>query len=240
MRLLCKLEISMPRCPRLAPLVKILALAFFAAAVPSFGQEPRSEGLLAPLTKEEMARAGDLARRDPRVGELVGLDARVGAAQFVVAQKPELRNPDDRPAFTRHAAVYLGSRDYRRGAWVLVDLRVGAVAEVRPVPASDVPFNQEDLADAWNLARQNRDLSALMGQRLASFRVKGAGTDAVALENEVLGLPIRGTLPEDPCTTHRCLALIFRQGNTFLEGVEVVVDLTAGSANLTRRGEAPR
>jgi hypothetical protein len=205
-------------------------------ALPALAQVPTDEQApLAPLSESEMRRAVEVARNDARTVELVGKDARVGTVQFIVPKKPEQAlDPDKVVDLGRHAAVYLSSRDTRRGAWVLVDLRAGKVAEARDLKSRDVPFGQEELELAWAIAQRSPEVMAGLGEGAARFAVRPAGEKRKP-EREVLGMPIRGRDDNDPCATNRCLALIFRKGRTFRQGVEVVVDLSRESATFSRR-----
>lgn len=195
---------------------------------------------LDPLTADEQDRAEAVARRDPRVVELVGRDPRVGSVQFVVPRKPEREDPDRAPDLGRHAAVLLRARSRGAGARVLVDLRAATVVEVKPLRSVDVPLGQEDLEEAWALAQKSPEVVGLLGARYGTYRVRSEGAAVGTVEDEVLGMPVVGTQEGDPCTVNRCLALLFRHGMTFVENVEVLVDLTAGEVRVTRREEARR
>lgn len=210
----------------------LLALSALPALAQTAGD---SQAPLAPLSDSEIQRAVEVARGDARTVELVGKDARVGTVQFIIPKKPDQALDADKVVdLGRHAAVYLSSRDTRRGAWVLVDLRGGKVAEARELKSRDVPFGQEELELAWAIAQRSPEVMAGLGEGAARFAVRPAGEKRKP-EREVLGMPIRGRDEKDPCATNRCLALIFREGRTFRQGVEVVVDLSLESAKFSRR-----
>ncbi len=105
--------------------------------------------------------------------------------------------------------------------------------------ASDqVPFTNDDLADAFQLAMRDPEVLKALGPEARTFRPRtgppGPPT-AAAPQNTVGGLPVRSPDPNDPCSTHRCLRLTFRRGTDYLSEPIVVVDLTAKHVSVEKR-----
>ncbi|MFL6192851.1 MAG: hypothetical protein ACJ75H_01670 [Thermoanaerobaculia bacterium] len=159
--------------------------------------------------------------------ELAGGPVRAKAVLFVAPNKPE-RDRDDParlPDLGRFALVLLYAPESNLGIRALVDLRKIEVVEVNQTPPAGVPLNEDDLAEAWGLARSNERVRALLGAEVDRFRPLRAGESREATELEVQALGVRGS-KGDPCEVDRCLALIFRRGNRYLEGRDVLVNLT--------------
>ncbi len=178
---------------------------------------------LDPLTDAEQDGAAEAAVHHPEVIGYVGADPYVGAVMFVVPDKEAFEDGNTE----RHAAVLLSARSAAGGARALVALGSMQVLEVEPVEVHAVPFGPQELAEAWDLASQDPALQEMVGE-LELYRVRAEGEPFEALDYEVQGMTVIGTEPGEICHATRCLSLLFRNGDLYLEGVEVLVDLTAG------------
>lgn len=192
---------------------------------------PWSSAPLDALTEQERRLAIDRARADARVRELVGADARVGSVLFQVLKSDSPQEPRPR----RFAAVLFYGVTSQQGARAVVDLEAQQVVEVERIDPFGVPLGLDDLQEAWALAQREEAVRSLLGTDVSRFRVGEPGTPPGSLELEVQGMPVVGATAQDPCWQRRCLALLFRRGNRYLEGVEVLVDLTGDRVTVSRR-----
>jgi hypothetical protein len=112
------------------------------------------------------------------------------------------------------------------GARVVVNLRQNNVVEVSRLTSDQVPYTNDDLADAFQLALRDPDVAKALGPEAQSFQIRRGPPSRTAPKNVVEGLPVRSGDPNDPCSKHRCLWLMFRRGNDYLSQPNVTVDLT--------------
>jgi hypothetical protein len=104
------------------------------------------------------------------------------------------------------------------------------VVSVEQVPPAAVPFTEDDLAAAWELAQHASTVQRALGSEYGRFRPLSAAASAAAAAPEpfaVQALPLRSTDPKDPCSRDRCLDLIFRTPDGYLP--------TRAHVNLTRQ-----
>jgi len=231
-----------------ANLVKLLAatLVFIIAAninQTTAAQEPSETQAAAaysrlpldPLTTEEKAEAERIARTDPRVREIVAEPGVRLISAEVAAYKSRYAKPGEIAG--RFVEVILFGPEREAGARVLVNLARKNVEDVRRVPALEVPMNDDDLKQAFELAIRDAQVQKALGEQARSFRPQITSPESQTLEapeNAVTGLPVRGTRKGDPCMRHRCMQLFFRRGRDFLSEPVVVVDLTAKQVRIEK------
>jgi hypothetical protein len=191
---------------------------------------------LDPLTGDEQAAAERIARSDAKVKELLGeTGVRLVSATPVLIKT---ESPERFDVASRQIEVVLFRPQGEVGARVVVNLQRNAVVEVSRLASDQVPFTNDDLADAFQLAMRDAEVLKALGPEARTFRPRTgppgpAGT--AAPQNTVGGLPVRSPDPNDPCSTHRCLRLTFRRGTDYLSEPIVVVDLTAKHVSVEKR-----
>lgn len=202
-----------------------LTLALLLQFVPSpfqgvHAQTPQRGPLkFDPLTPEERELATRLAEADPRVKRLRGT-----GRQLLISV--ELATPKTTDENSRHAEVLYYRYEGNQGVLALVNLQQRAVQETVAVNGDSVPLAAEEVNQALAIALQDKTLINLLGPNYQQYRV--ATQNAREGEpNRVEALRILASSPTDRCYRHRCLSLLFRQGDTFLTGTSVIVDLTA-------------
>jgi hypothetical protein len=179
---------------------------------------------LDPLNADEQAVAERIARNDGKVKQLLGeTGVRVVSVVPVLikAESPEKTN-----VAQRQIEVVLFRPQGEVGARVIVNLAQNGVAAVTPLSSDQVPFTNDDLADAFQLALKDPEVLKALGPAAQTFRIRPVAPGAATPENSVGGLPVRSPDPSDPCSKHRCLRLTFRRGNDYLSQPIVTVDLT--------------
>lgn len=184
-----------------------------------------------PLTPEERELAVRLAEADDRVKKLRGQ----GRQNLILV---ELATPktDQSDENSRHAEVLYYRYEGNQGILVLVDLRQRAVQQALAINGDSVPLVAEEVNQALSLALQNRTLINLLGPNYQQYRI--ATENAPDREpNRVEALRLFTSSPNDPCYRHRCVSLLFRQGDTFLTGTEVIVDLTNQNVRVEQRSQ---
>jgi hypothetical protein len=112
------------------------------------------------------------------------------------------------------------------GARVVVDLRQNSVVAISRLTGDQVPYTNDDLADAFQLASRDPEVMKALGPEAPTFQIRPVPPGRMTPKNVVEGLPVRSSDPNDPCSKHRCLWLMFRRGNDYLSQPSVTVDLT--------------
>ena len=137
--------------------------------------------------------------------------------------------PNDNEPHGRHADLLYIRGDNEFGVRVLVDLVAARVVNHDRIPSSTVPLGKSDVVEALRIAAENSEILKLLGERVGEFRVlTGPIGPETANSDFVEGLRHVGTSLDDPCTTHRCVYLLFNSGGQIiLHEQEIVVDLTA-------------
>jgi hypothetical protein len=225
-----------PIVSRIGLLVLGLLSLIFLVTTSALAQEtarsvaqPRTERrALDPLTGDEQALAERIARSDSKVKELLGeAGVRLVSATPVLikAESPEKTN-----LALRQIEVVLFRPQGEVGARVIVNLQQNGVAAVARLSSDQVPMTNDDVADAFQLALRDAEVTKALGPAAQTFRGRPGphGPPGLATpENTVGGLPVRSNDPNDPCSKHRCLRLTFRRGQDYLSEPIVTVDLTA-------------
>jgi len=196
-------------------------------ATPSPATRTRPERrALDPLTSDERSLAAYVAQEDSRVKELLG---GVGARIRVVSVLPVLiktESPEKFDVKQRQIEVVLFRPEGEVGVRVIVNLRKQNVVAVSRLTSDQVPYTNDDLADAFQLASRDPEVMKALGPEAQTFQVRPAAPSRTTPKNVVEGLPVRSSDPNDPCSKHRCLWLMFRRGNEYLSEPSVTVDLT--------------
>ncbi|HEX4966502.1 MAG TPA: hypothetical protein VF173_37180 [Thermoanaerobaculia bacterium] len=95
----------------------------------------------------------------------------------------------------------------------------------------DVVMTVAELQSARDLAIADSRVRALLGSDATTFQVQ-TDPDATTPANLVQGLRVQDFDSTGACYQRRCLSLLFRRGDTYVQGPEVVVDLTAQTVTL--------
>ena len=215
-----------------ATLLCLMASGVFAQAPPS---APRP---LDPLTPAEQATAEKIALQDQRVRSLTGENGRPVVTLFIAPKRSDQVEPAGRFA----EVIIHNDGEGGGGARVLVSLSGQSVAEVERLTERNVPIGQSDIDRAAALAIESAPVRRLLGgdEAARSFRVAhGPATREAINENRIEGVSERGIDPEDPCSTHRCVALFFRSRNRYIAMNQVTVDLTARRVYVREEGGKP-
>jgi hypothetical protein len=178
---------------------------------------------LEPLNVDEHAAVERVARAEPRVKELVG-----ETGVRVVSVTPVLiktESPTQFDVTQRQVEVILFHPEREVGARVIINLQQNKVVAVTKLSGDQVMMTNDDVADAFHLALRDPEVVKVLGPEAQRFQI-GNPPSGARPENAVEGLPVRSTDPNDPCSKHRCINLLFRRGNNYLTQ-SVTVDLTA-------------
>ena len=217
------------------------AIAGFLAVAVCAQEQPKPTVTplpLDPITPEEAGNAQRIAQSDPRIRELLGSDPRV---VYVLSIAPKL-TPNDNEPRGRHADLLYIRGDNEFGVRVLVDLVAARVVSHDRTPSSTVPLGRSDVAEALRIAAENPAIHKLLGERASAFRVlTGPIGPETANSDFVQGLRHVGASPDDPCTRHRCVYLLFNSGGQLiLQEQEIVVDLNARQVRVSPAREGGR
>jgi hypothetical protein len=213
-------------------ILSLLSLVFLVAASAraqevnrSVAQVPGERRALDPLNADEQAVAERIARNDGRVKELLGATGvrLVSVTPVMIKTGP----PEKIDVAQRQIEVVLFRPQGEVGARVVVNLRQNAVVAVGRMAGDQVPFTNDDLTDAFQLALKDPEVLRALGPAAKTFQPRTGTPGAAVPENSVGGLPIRSDEPSDPCSKHRCMRLTFRRGNDYLSEPIVTVDITA-------------
>ncbi|HEX4899748.1 MAG TPA: hypothetical protein VFV61_04400 [Pyrinomonadaceae bacterium] len=174
-----------------------------------------------PLTPEERELALRLVEADARVKKLRGQ----GRQNLISVELATPKTGDQNDETSRHAEILYYRYEGNQGVLVLVDLQQRSVQEAVAINGDAVPLVAEEVNQALSLALQNRTLINLLGPNYQQYRVATQNSPE-GEPNRVEALRLFASSPDDPCYRRRCVSLLFRQGDTFLTGTEVIVDLT--------------
>jgi hypothetical protein len=219
-----------------------LTLAHLLQFVPTqfsgvYAQTPPSGRLqFDPLTPEERELATRLAEDNARVKQLRG----EGRQRLISVELATVKTGAQNDAGTRHAEVLYYRYVGNQGVLALVDLGQRSVREVVRISGDAVPLAAEEVNEAVALALQNQTLIKLLGTDYQRYQVATRDFRA-GQPNQVEALRVLASSPRDPCYRHRCVSLLFRQGETFLTGTSVIVDLTSQNTRVEQpaRTRAP-
>lgn len=211
----------------------LLLLLGLLVANHTAAQSP-APGPVDPLTASEVQLAATNAQNDPQVRALLGSGPQVlGSVDFVALSKGPADNEDPNVAFDigRFAMVTFCRYSGNLGVSAVVNLRSGAVSQVTSISCDDVVMTVAELQAARNLAVADSRVRALLGSDADTFQVQ-ADPNASPPANLAQGLRVQDFDSTGACYQRRCLSLLFRRGDTYVQGTEVVVDLTAQTVTL--------
>lgn len=218
----------------LVALTLAILFQFVPAQLQSGSAQTPSRGSLPfdPLTPEERALAMRAVEGDANARKLRGVGRqRLISVELVTAKTTQS------DAGIRNAEVLYYRYRGNQGILSLVDLSQGIVRETVPISGDAVPLVAEEVNEALALALQNKTLTNLLGPDYQRYQVATQDLRA-GQANQVEALRLLASKPKDPCYQHRCLSLLFRQGETFLTGTSVIVDLTTQVARVEQLGSA--
>jgi Cu2+-containing amine oxidase len=221
------------------PLLLPGIVGFLVASMAMAQEKPQLP--LDPLTPEEARAAERVVTQDARVRELVGGNGRVIYVQFIaVKQKSSTPQTPAEPS-GRFAEVLLHIDPSGGGIHALVDLTAGRVIDVVKVAEASVPIGVSDVELAAQIALADPALQRLLGERAKSFHVLTGPVTADNANGDIIeGLHTIGASPNDPCTTHRCVVLLFSSGGRYLfSEQQITVDLTSRKLMLLSARPAP-
>jgi hypothetical protein len=130
----------------------------------------------------------------------------------------------------RQASVLLWNRKSGKAARALIQIPEGKVVQATPVATRDVPLLESEIEEALELVKGKESFKRAAGVDISRFHVEESGSGSRA-PYVAQALPVRGTLPTDPCTEDRCLDLIFRVEEGYLP-LRAQVNLTRRSVEL--------
>jgi len=197
-----------------------IVFAFFTLAV-----VPGS-AVAAPQTTTNRVAALELVLSHDR-----SVQAAVGTSFDIVRIQAADSQPDE-------FVVDVANSDRSSGLRALVNLATSDVVRTQRLDPVDIVFTQSDVAEGFALVRNLPSVRARLGSTLPLYRVDGFQTSRP--QYTVEALPVRGADPRDPCTTHRCLELLFHAPHGYAAGPRVLVDLTAGHRIEGPAGETSR
>ncbi len=221
----------------------LIAAALFAPPAPAQTQPPphppAAPRPLDPLTTEEEKIAEQVALEDSRVRELLGTGRRklVSVSLFTLKPPSTERPPDTggRPAWLgRYAEVVFFRYEGESGVRAVVNLEHRKVIEAGRVESRDVPLDETDVSEALGLALRDAEVVKALGAEASRYRAQ-VKVGAAAGRYVVQGLRVLGAEESDPCWSHRCLRLLFREGDVYRSEPIVIVDLTAQKVVVERR-----
>ncbi len=209
-----------------------LLLLVFLAADRAAAQSP---GPVDPLAASETQLAATNAQNNPQVRSLLGNGPQVlGSVDFITLSKGPSDSEDPSVAFDigRFALVTFCRYSGNLGVSAVVNLRTGAVSQVTSMSCDDVVMTNAELQSARNLAIADSRVRALLGSDADTFQVVTNPDAATQPANVVQGLRVQDFTSTGACYQRRCLSLLFRRGDTYVQGTEVVVDLTGQTVTL--------
>ena len=224
------------RIPRVALIFAIVFAFNIALAGHSRGAQESPARSKQSLTSDERSVIERAVLEDKRVRQIVGeekprvltSDAQIDKAE---AEAFLAGKTDKQPA--RRVTVVVFNPKTNRAARVLVSIEESRILEVQEIKAEEVPFSREDAEDALALAKDSPEVRRAVGGRLDQFTILESGSDA-RVPFAAQALPLRSTNPRDPCSTDRCLDLIFRTEEGYLS-VRAHVDLTKRTATIENK-----
>jgi hypothetical protein len=205
----------------LAWLLLPIALAAFGPACAARkppgapGQQPLPQPL-DPLTAGERTIAEKVARSDQRTITLLSGSAELVSIDFLALKGAE------RDIAERHADLLFARAERDYGVRVIVRLGTApAVADVQRVSANSIPITRSDVDQAWRVALADKAYLTQLDRNPTQLRV-----EALRMYSED---------PSDPCSAGRCFYLVVRDGDLYIPGASVIVDLTTQRVLPARR-----
>jgi hypothetical protein len=224
------------RIPRPVYILVIILALNVALSSRSRGAQESLARSKQTLTADERSMIERAVLEDKRVRQIVGEEKPRVLTSDVQIDKAEAEaflagKTDKKP--TRRVTVVVFNPKTNRAARVLVSLEETRILEVQETKAEEVPFSREDAEDALALAKASPEVRRAVGDRLDQFTILDSGSEARP-PFAAQALPLRSTNPRDPCSTDRCLDLIFRTEEGYLS-VRAHVDLTKRTATIEKQ-----
>jgi len=181
----------------------------------------------AAATTADKAAAERAALADSRVQTLLG----AGQPRVITAEaEPDKREAEEflagRSAAPpkRRVVVVLSNPQTSKAVRALVVVPQNQVVAIESIRPADVPLVRDDAEQALALAKANPELRQAVGETLDRYAILQPGSEErVPFAAQVL--PVVSTNRNDPCSTNRCVDLIFRAENGYLP-LRAHVDLT--------------
>ncbi|HEY6249971.1 MAG TPA: hypothetical protein VI685_08415 [Candidatus Angelobacter sp.] len=187
-----------------------------------------------PVTAENRVRIEKAVLSDARVQKVVGTEKPRILVSEAHVDKAEAEaflagTTEKQPAHFVNVVIF--NPRTNKAVHALMSLEQERILEVQEIEAVDVPLTREDADDALALAKANPDVRRAVGANLERFVILEPGSDQRApFAAEVL--PVRSSDRSDPCSTDRCLDLVFRTETGYLP-FRASVDLTRHTVRLS-------
>lgn len=182
---------------------------------------------VAPITAEEKAAAERAVLSYSRIQTLLGTGQPRVVTTEVEPDKGEAENflvGRSATPPTRRVVVVMSNPQTGKAVRALVSVPQNQVVAVESIPQADIPLVRDDAEQALALAKANPELRQAVGETLNRYAILQPGSEErVPFAAQVL--PVVSTNRNDPCTTNRCVDLIFRTENGYLP-LRAHVDLT--------------
>jgi Cu2+-containing amine oxidase len=173
---------------------------------------------LQPLTVTEIQQANTAIRSDNRARRVLAGNQRVRT--IFVERYEEDKNA---PTGQRRAHIVLYNYDTNETLSAVVTLEPRPWVDHLTVTKSQPPVvSTQEVDEAKQLALNHPTVRA----RLWTAGLAGRESELI-----ITHLLARATAPDDPCSTHRCIALFFNTHDAVL-GIEPIVDLTTGEVEI--------
>jgi len=213
--------------PALVSISLVLGCGIAAAGHAPPMQEATANASRVALTAEERSSVESILLGDKRIRQLVGQEKPRILISAPEADKAEveafLEGASEKAPSHRLVATLFNPKT-NKAARAVVLLEGQRILEVEEVKASEVPLSVEDAEDALALAKASPEVEKALGEKVERFSLAEPGKETRS-GFVAEALPLRSTNPRDPCSTNRCLDLIFRTEQGYLP-VRAHVDLT--------------
>lgn len=191
------------------------------------------------ITAEKRALIEKTVLSDPRVRQIIGTETPrvlVGEAHADKAEAEAFLAGATQKQPTHYVSVIIFNPKTNKAVHSLMSLEQQKLLQVQEINPADVPMTREDAEEALALAKASQEVRRAVGPQLERFiLVEPGNTQRVPLAAQVL--PLRTPDQNDPCSTDRCVDLIFRTEKGYLP-VRPTVDLTKRTVTLSKSGHA--
>jgi hypothetical protein len=226
-----------PRCIVICS-VFLATLSFarlgLAQVQPPSGANPGSPvEAAAPISSEERLALERTILSDPRIRAIVGEgQPRIATTdvEFDKAEAEAFLAGRSTTLPPRRVTMVLINPQTQQAARALVEPAQGRIINVESIAASEVPFLREEAEEALALAKADPNVRRAVGDTLDRYAIVESGSEA-RVPFAAQALPLRSTDPRDVCSINRCVDLIFRTENGYLE-FRAHIDLTRRTAEI--------
>jgi len=214
-------------------------LIFTFAAAYGWGQTPETAQGRTAETRSVTAEQRGLIERavvsDARVTRVVGTEKPRILVSETQVDKAEAQaflagTTEKQPA--RFVNVVVFNPRTNKAVHALMSVEQPRVLEVEEIAAVDVPLTREDADDALALAKADPQVRRAVGPELERYVLLPPGSDERAPYVADV-LPLHSVDKSDPCSTDRCLDLVFRSETIYLP-FRASVDLTKRTVKISR------